>query len=122
MRVLFLDDDLSRHKTFIAESAGHDVTYVMTAEAAISMLSIAPFDVICLDHDLGGETYVSSYGNKPTGYTVAKWMAEKLTYKPRLVVVHSFNQVGAGQMLLVLKGAGFNAFYVPFSLLTLRNL
>lgn len=121
MDVLFLDDDPGRHSVIARDCSRHVFTHVETADQAIEALANKPFDIVCLDHDLDGKTYVES--GKGTGFEVAEYMATgKIARRPRLVIVHSFNQIGAGLMMNILKGADFNAFQVPFSLLTLRNI
>lgn len=120
-KVLFLDDDPMRHRVIEEDCDRHAFTHVHTVEQAIQALAQKHFDIVCLDHDLDGMTYVQS--GKGTGFEVAEYMATgRMASKPQLVIVHSFNQVGAQLMLTVLKGSGYNAFCVPFSLLTLRNI
>ena len=60
MRILFLDDDEQRHDTAQKYLKTHDADFVRTAPQAIEKLSSHRYDVAFLDHDLGGEHYVSS--------------------------------------------------------------
>jgi CheY-like chemotaxis protein len=72
-------------------------------------------DLIFLDHDLGGQTYVDSdEGN--TGYQFVKWLKENdPQWKERSYVVHSLNPSGADNMLAELEGAK-NIWRIPFNL------
>jgi hypothetical protein len=65
------------------------------------------WDLICLDHDLGGEVYVDS-NELNTGYQVAKFLATK---NPKcLIIIHSSNFWGACNMMSVLPQAD----YIPY--------
>ena len=93
IKVLALDDDLQRLKYFEYWSMQYDfdLTCVQTAKEAIDCLKASEFpctdeiadfperevtgigfDVIFLDHDLGGQIYVPS--GKETGYEVAEYL------------------------------------------------
>ena len=105
MKMLFLDDDPNRRKKAIMYySLRYEIYAVETAEEAIQVLdAIFPFDVVSLDHDLGGQVYCPSDDN--SGYAVAKHIATMSEDKrPKIVIVHSFNPVGADNMLAVLDG------------------
>lgn len=113
MKVLFLDDDLNRHRMF-KENFGdesNDIVYVETAKEAIEALQYQDFDSIFLDHDLGGEYYQPSV--EGTGWEVAKYIAENLTYKP-IIIIHSMNSAGGIRMYHVLADAGFKSVLSPF--------
>jgi CheY-like chemotaxis protein len=116
MKVLFLDDDLNRHKQFKANfgDESNTITYVETAEDAIKALTDSEFDSIFLDHDLGGQYYVDS--TEDSGWGVAKWIADNLGYKP-IIILHSLNPAGAIRMYNVLKDAKFNPVLSPFTCL-----
>lgn len=105
MKLLFLDDDKNRTKKAVSHySLRYEVYDVETAQQAIQVLdAISPFDVVSLDHDLGGQVYCPSDDN--SGYAVAKHIASMPEdKKPKIVIVHSFNPVGADNMLAVLDG------------------
>lgn len=113
MKVLFLDDDLNRHRMF-KENFGdesNDITYVETSKEAIDQLTYNDFDSIFLDHDLGGEIYQES--KEGTGWEVAKWIGENLTYKP-IIIIHSMNSAGAIRMCHTLADYGFKSVLSPF--------
>lgn len=105
MKILFLDDNLIRHAAFCDKFAQHEITSVYTAEEAIECLKNNVYDVASLDHDLGGHAYVDSFGEEPTGYTVALWLAANPDRKPPTIYIHSFNPVGAANMHNILPGS-----------------
>lgn len=103
MKILFLDDDERRHelykKYFDANKNNDDILYqTYTAKDTINLLNTeSPFDVVQLDHDLGGEVYVTRI--EETGYEVALFIETMEVKKlPRTVVIHSYNTSGALRM------------------------
>jgi hypothetical protein len=114
MKVLFLDDDGQRHETFRTKAGHHEVDYVWTADEAIKAMEGTRYDLACLDHDLGGRTFVPSDGVEPTGYTVAKAIADGQVQAPARVIVHSFNPVGAKHMIDCLRQASVSCIQSPF--------
>jgi CheY-like chemotaxis protein len=108
MRILVLDDDKGRLSLFKQKLIGHVVDCVETAPEAIMRLSEgALWDIVFLDHDLADTQMVAS--GPGTGWEVAKWLSEHLDRKPAQIVIHSFNEPGAKNMLSLLPGA----IYVP---------
>jgi CheY-like chemotaxis protein len=83
---------------------GDDLSEAETAAQAIRMLEkYSPYDLVSLDHDLGGKIYCPSDGN--SGYMVARHIAQMSFEKlPKRVIIHSFNPVGAENMQNVLSG------------------
>jgi CheY-like chemotaxis protein len=102
-RILVLDDDYNRQKTFKQKLIGFDVVQVTTSKSAIAHLENEKFEYVFLDHDLGGEVYVASGAN--TGYEVAQWLAAHVDRQPANIVIHSFNPVGRKNMMALLPGA-----------------
>ncbi len=109
-RILFLDDDLDRHRK-VKSHMPYDAVY--TAVGAIEKLSTKQYDIVFLDHDLGGRQMVDS-NEEETGYTVAKWIAAN---KPviEFIVVHSLNHGGSANMISVLRRAEYECQYIPFT-------
>ncbi len=90
MKVLFLDDDLQRHKIFMPNAIGHQVTQVYGVGDAIEALKGERFDVAYLDHDLGGRQMVEE--REGTGTIVAEFIATMPeASRPKTVVIHSYN-------------------------------
>lgn len=112
MKILVLDDMDTRHEIFkkiVTES--DELTLVKTAAETIEQLKNQTWDMVFLDHDLGGQTFVES--GEETGYQVAEWLSQNPDYKPKMIFIHSMNPVGTQQMKLVLPEARI----VPFTLL-----
>lgn len=116
MTILVLDDDHNRLKVF--KSQIPNGKQFETAEAVIAGIQgNTPIDVLFLDHDLGGETYVDS-AEKNTGMEVVRWIVAN---KPVInqIIVHSHNHPAGVQMTTELTNAGYKTEYIPF--LYLRN-
>jgi hypothetical protein len=109
-RILFLDDDPVRCQRFAALYGAARI--VMDAPQAIAALHAEAWDIASLDHDLGGEYYVDSTRDD-TGMGVVRWM---VAHCPAVghVIVHSFNDDGATQMVEALRAAGYRTTRVYF--------
>ena len=92
-RVLILEDDDLRIKHFMRNLVGCHIMVVKEAIHAINYLNNETWDLLLLDHDLGGEQMVD-YSNKNTGSEVARWLSENPEKKPPAILLHSFNPVG----------------------------
>jgi hypothetical protein len=125
MNVFILEDDMNRYKmmTGIIRDAFGQCTFCMSSDVGYAKMLLnlgspdgTPWDLICLDHDLGNEIYVDS--DKPnTGYQLAKFISEqKILYKK--CIIHSMNFAGATKMQAVLKDAA----YLPITVWTPENL
>lgn len=115
MRILFLDDDENRHAKHAQENIGRDVTRARTVRECIDAIkNNPPFDLVSLDHDLGGKYYVEE--EEGTGTEVARWMATEMPpeKRPVRVVIHSYNAAGAQRMEDILLAAGFWVRRRPF--------
>lgn len=100
MKVLILEDDIIRIHEFRKRFVGLTTpVFVDTAVEAIDLIKKDSWDVICLDHDLGGEVYVSTdYAN--TGSTVAKYLAANPV--SATIFIHSLNTPAAIYMSEIL--------------------
>jgi CheY-like chemotaxis protein len=107
MRILVLDDDPARLKAFVQNLIGHTVVTTSTVRDCLYCLQRESWEMLFLDHDLNGQTYVPS--GPGTGYEVAEWLRDNPMKKPKKIILHTFNQVGAMKMLEVLP----EAQYVP---------
>jgi len=115
VKTLFLDDSKERHKIAREYFGGYwvDVTWCWTAEEAIRALQSRRYNVVFLDHDLGGEQMVDS--KRPdTGMEVVRWIVK---HKPPIdsIVIHSWNMSASKEMCARLIEAGYNASRSPFS-------
>ncbi len=111
-KLLFLDDDEYRIKIFREKmvGSGYEIYITKTVSETLAQLTHQSFDLVSLDHDLGGEQMVASHSN--TGHEVAKFIAT-MTDPPKLIIVHSFNPVGAANMKKAMKF--LNVKVVPFN-------
>jgi len=108
--VLFLDDDPIRCARFVA--AQPTAAIVTTAADAIDALGRQAWDLVSLDHDLGGEYYVDS-ARDDTGMGVVRWV---VAHKPVVgrFLVHSWNDAAGDAMVAALHAAGYPAARVYF--------
>lgn len=112
IRILVLDDDQSRHDEFCHRfsEAGMPIVdvHVETAAEAIAELRDAKkaFDLVFLDHDLGGRVNVS-INDAGTGSEVARFLAAnpEVYHRHGAFVVHSFNLLGAANMIRLIGSA-----------------
>ena len=103
MNILILEDSNERAVAFFRNLPKHDLCFVKTAQEAVSQLIDDEWDVLFLDHDLGGKILQPSDEN--SGYGVACWLAENQDRKPALIIIHSLNPVGALRMWRALPGS-----------------
>ncbi len=122
LKVLFLDDDQERHNSFYKElkrqsidsrdAEIYPVFGIMDAQDELQA-NAAFFDIAFLDHDLGGQHMVAR--REGTGTIVAEYIAAMpKDQQPKLVVVHSFNAMGAQRMMKILQDAKVRCLYIPF--------
>lgn len=116
VRILVLEDNPNRIRKFKSALIGFVVDYAAEADEAIQLLSEKKYDLIFLDHDLGGEEWVSST-NPNTGYQVAKVVAEKTGPSSTFVIIHSMNHIGADNINGVLP----HAMKIPFRSLNIKR-
>ena len=109
MRALILEDDGNRIRQFKQRmlEMGWVADYVDTAPAAIKLLREKKYDIIFLDHDLGGEVYVNT-SRPDTGSEVARYIAVNPVSCP--VILHTLNVPGADYMKDMIP----QAIHVPF--------
>ena len=110
MNIFILEDDPLRIKTFKRALIDHNVDYATNVQDGKRLLTADEYDLILLDHDLGGEQMVNS-SDENTGYQLAKFIRDD-NISAR-VIVHTYNPAGAKNILAVLPRAA----YIPFSTL-----
>jgi len=104
IKILVLEDNVERIGEFGKNYGGKDrfIVYVTTVKECIEVLeSSEKFDIIFLDHDLGGKHMVES--GPDTGYEVAEWLRDHPEKLPQIVVVHSLNPAGRANIYHCLK-------------------
>ena len=110
MRILILEDDPNRIEIFNKNLVGaEEIYHTEFADVAKSKLEEQNWDVLFLDHDLGGETYVNPE-NTNTGSEVARWLNQNPDRIPELVIIHSMNHEAAIGMKSLIRGAALLSF------------
>ena len=99
-RILILEDNSSRIQQFRRNLAPHVIHDTDNAGVAIKMLNEEQWDVLFLDHDLGGMVGVD-VGVYNSGSEVARWLHDHPNKKPRTIIIHSMNPVGQTHMKLL---------------------
>lgn len=116
MRIFILEDDPNRMAKFRRELAGHQIDHAETVDAGAIMVNANKYDLLFLDHDLGGEQMVDSC-DENTGYQLAKIIAKSSKNKTTPCVVHSCNAPGAINIEDILG----HALLVPFPCMNIKS-
>ena len=91
MRVLILDDDKGRLRSFRQMLIGAVVvTTEHVADCIKELDENGPFDYFFCDHDLDGKTYVPP--GPDTGYAVMQWLRSHPGKKPVKIYLHTCNE------------------------------
>lgn len=109
MKILVLEDDPERIKWFQSHLKSHGSLITTNAQTAIGALKAFDYDLIFLDHDLGGKAFVSS-DDPETGYQVALYLSQTGSFGEN-VIIHSLNAVGAANMHQILPSAKVIPFF-----------
>lgn len=117
MCILVLEDNLSRQDTFRRRYP--DAVIVATAPDCIERLA-EPWDLIYLDHDLGGNKLPDS-DSEDCGMVVVRHIIEHepQQLKATEFIIHSANAHRGRIMAVDLTRAGYNAVWKPYTSLTL---
>lgn len=117
MRILILEDDPERMKTFrrsaeMCSGNGHSIEIIHhdTAWECIQDMNRLDFDLVFLDHDLDGRVYVQTT-DPNCGTRVALFLEEWRDVRARhgKVIVHSFNEGAAKGMVALVP----NSEWIP---------
>jgi Cyclic-phosphate processing Receiver domain len=111
-RRLFLDDDPERASAFLEQHP--DAVWVQTVAECVEKLAEA-WDEIHLDHDLGGEHYVT-VDREDCGMEVVRWLVKEPRKHLRRArfTIHSHNIAAAFEMVMRLQGLGYRVEARPF--------
>ena len=119
MKILFLDDDQSRHDIFKRRSIGCKVDHVYSAKQTIDFLSKTDYDLVMLDHDLGGpESEYQLLDDNDDGRTVCQWFAtqtDNTKFLNTIFIIHSLNPAGNNAMNNMLRDCGLTSHSLPFA-------
>jgi len=117
LRIFVLDDDMSRILWF--QENFKSVSFAFDPVKAWNILKNEEynFDIIFLDHDLGG---AFTRGSKGDGIDLARQMAKEGVYKNTRIIVHSRNPQGAQAIEEALKETHTNIELINY--LNLREI
>lgn len=103
-KILILEDSPYRIENFRKMLSEDNILFISSDVESCKLMynEVAPFDMIFLDHDLGGETFVDSNADN-TGYQFCRFLENKGVNDK--VIIHSMNPGGAQKMRSVLPGA-----------------
>lgn len=115
-KIFFLDDDAERHKRFMMDRIGMNITAVTNYADACAALAKTKFDLAYLDHDLSELAAAGRpAADEKTGTHVAEFIATLPEEKrPKFVILHSFNDAGRRRMAAILNEVGVSCMIAPF--------
>lgn len=103
MNILILEDSQERQVQFKKNLVGHSVVFCEEVSQAKKSLISGKWDILFLDHDLGGKVNQSSA--EGTGWEIAKFISENPNFKPTHIILHSLNYDGRRNMKNLLPDA-----------------
>lgn len=118
MRIFVLEDNEDRVKKFRRNLIGHRVDYADNVADGKALIEQNRYDLIFLDHDLGGEEMVPS-DDPSTGYQLALLLAKNDLNKDAAVVIHTANHNGGVRIEQAL--AGFDTARAPFPSMSIEG-
>ena len=98
-KILILEDDPERVRYFTKNFLNAKKTISDKVDIIIEKLKESDWDMLFLDHDLGGHTFVPSGKFEQTGYDVAKFLRDNPQFLPKEIFVHSLNPVGSENIM-----------------------
>jgi hypothetical protein len=116
MKILILEDNIERIEKFKLLFKNQEVFIYDNVKDAFHICCFIDFDVMFLDHDLGGKIWVDS-NEENTGYQFIKWIVNEKKNKNSLIYIHSMNPIGANNMLNYLLDNEYDGIWIPFNLL-----
>lgn len=118
--IVFLDDDPNRAALQFQRMNERDqqrTFWVQTVPETIQMLKdyTQRLDIVSLDHDLGGETYVH-LAREDCGMEVVRWLEKRPAelYSHVRFIVHTWNESAGIKMTRRLRKKGYRVIRVPF--------
>ena len=108
MKILILEDDHERIKSFKRKYVNHSLVFTEHSADAIDWLAKETFDYIFLDHDLGGTQM--NFDPEDCGTLVAEYIVKNNIQDKSQIIIHSFNQPAAMRMVDIIND---NVQYIP---------
>lgn len=107
MKVFILEDDPTRMLYLREKLTGHDITHIESCTQADRFQP--PYDLILLDHDLGGRQLED---HEDDGLAFVTLVKDRVP-RDAVIVIHSYNDAGARRMAYALREvAGYGNLYV----------
>jgi DNA-binding LytR/AlgR family response regulator len=100
LNVFILDDDPNRVSWFRRALIGYHIDFAANVADSLLMLRNCEYDIIFLDHDLGGPF---TPGDDGDGIDVAKVMVAEMLQRNAVIFVHSCNPIGTNDIVSTLK-------------------
>jgi len=116
-KVLIVEDFQERIDTIISFLIQHEITVAKNMSDGLELLKTKEFDIVFLDHDIGGSLM--------TGSDLAKiWYKEWASFKCQkpLIIIHSMNIEKATVMESFLKPVALKVEKIPFKFLNNNSL
>lgn len=117
MKILVLEDNEERRVFFKKALFGTETDYVVDANSCIEKINTVKYDLLFLDHDLGGKVFVNPH-EENTGYQVALALKNSLNKKTP-VIIHSWNRPASIKMNYEI---GKHAVWIPFGFINFKQL
>ncbi len=112
-KILFLDDSEARLNEAGNYFVEEELYLARTADIAINRIStMAPWDLVMLDHDLG-QKYMQDSEDPGSGMEVVRYI-ERALPEIKEIIIHSWNAPAANEMRSRLARQGYNVSYQPF--------
>lgn len=116
---LFLDDNPDRHDQITKQwSDVYNIIHCWTIDDLRDALKTHDsFDVVSLDHDLGGFEHksVDWDGRELTGLDACGFLVKHRHKLPPTIIIHSANPCGAHNMMAFLKCKGIQSVWQMFT-------
>ena len=115
MKFFILEDSDARIELFSDALYGHELTIAKSKDEGLKWWNRdqGKYDVVLLDHDLGGKQYLDPRGSEPnTGMKFVEAVADKPM--PNRIIIHSYNLAGAVAMEAHLRDCGHACVRIPF--------
>jgi hypothetical protein len=111
VKVFVLEDDETRIALIERAAIGHELTVARDTEDALKKFA-PPYNLLLLDHDLGGRVFVDS-NEEDCG---AAFCRRAPFRDDDTVIVHSYNRAGAMEMLAIIseRQPDARAIWQPF--------
>lgn len=108
MKVFILEDDPTRVQYLKERLKGHDLTVIDTC-ADVGRFT-PPYDLILLDHDLGGRQMTE---HEDDGAHFVDLVRDRMN-RGATIILHSYNPEGAQRQAQRLRDVGLMGYVAPF--------